>query len=188
MNYTKNAIIDAFWRLLEEKPYGKITVKDIVDCCQVNRNTFYYHFHDIPELLITTIRQNADDTIRLYAQYGSPADCLTPLIENCVTHKKAILSIYHSVHREDFQNELDRILMHVVTQYISTMANDAGSAISAADEKLFARFYKCALSGILLDWLNANMEYDLLIPFARICDLFKGAGALAFQRASIGTQ
>ena len=46
MNYTENAIKDAFWQLLEEKPYNKITVKDIVERCQVNRNTFYYHFHD----------------------------------------------------------------------------------------------------------------------------------------------
>lgn len=63
MNRTKNAIIDAFWLLLEEKPYNKITVKDIVERCQINRNTFYYHFHDIPELLETTIK---NDGVFLY--------------------------------------------------------------------------------------------------------------------------
>lgn len=41
---TKEIIRDAFWELLEEKPYNKITVQDIVNRCQVNRNTFYYHF------------------------------------------------------------------------------------------------------------------------------------------------
>lgn len=51
MNHTRAAIINAFWQLLDEKPYNKITVKNIVERCQVNRNTFYYHFHDIPELL-----------------------------------------------------------------------------------------------------------------------------------------
>lgn len=40
MNHTKSAIIDAFWQLLEERPYTKITVRDIVELCQVNRNTF----------------------------------------------------------------------------------------------------------------------------------------------------
>ncbi len=29
MNRTKIAIIDSFWQLLDEKPYSKITVKDI---------------------------------------------------------------------------------------------------------------------------------------------------------------
>lgn len=55
-NFTKKAIIEAFWKLLEEKPYNKITVKEIVDSCQINRNTFYYHFHDIPDLLEQIIR------------------------------------------------------------------------------------------------------------------------------------
>ena len=44
MNRTKLAIVDTFWQLLEEKSYHKITVQDIVDRCQVNRNTFYYYF------------------------------------------------------------------------------------------------------------------------------------------------
>lgn len=48
---TKEIIRDAFWELLEEKPYNKITVQDIVNRCQVNRNTFYYHFQNIPALM-----------------------------------------------------------------------------------------------------------------------------------------
>lgn len=51
MNRTELVIAKAFWQLLEEKPYSKITVKNIVERCEINRNTFYYHFHDIPDLL-----------------------------------------------------------------------------------------------------------------------------------------
>ena len=50
MNRTKLAIVDTLWQLLEEKSYHKITVQDIVDHCRVNRNTFDYHFQDIPSL------------------------------------------------------------------------------------------------------------------------------------------
>ena len=38
--FTRNAIIDAFLQLLDERPLSKITVKDIVDACGINRNTF----------------------------------------------------------------------------------------------------------------------------------------------------
>ena len=44
MEQTRGAIIKAFGQLLEEKPMNKITVKDIVERCGINRNTFYYHF------------------------------------------------------------------------------------------------------------------------------------------------
>lgn len=55
MVQTKKIIKDAFWELLEEKPYNKITVRDIVNRCCVNRNTFYYYFQDIPTLMVDSI-------------------------------------------------------------------------------------------------------------------------------------
>lgn len=50
-NFTKQAIKAAFLELLDEKPLNKISVRDIVERCGINRNSFYYHFQDIPSLL-----------------------------------------------------------------------------------------------------------------------------------------
>ena len=50
-NFTKMAIKATFIKLLNERPLNRITVKDIVEECGVNRNSFYYHFEDIPALL-----------------------------------------------------------------------------------------------------------------------------------------
>ena len=41
--FTKKAIEIALFKLLNEKPLSKITVKDIVEECGINRNSFYYH-------------------------------------------------------------------------------------------------------------------------------------------------
>ena len=49
---TREALKSALLRLLEERPLREITVKDLVQSCGVNRNTFYYHFKDIPALLV----------------------------------------------------------------------------------------------------------------------------------------
>ena len=43
-NFTKIAIQQSFLRLLSQRPITKITVKDIVEDCGINRNSFYYHF------------------------------------------------------------------------------------------------------------------------------------------------
>ena len=50
-NTTKMAISYAFKELLLEKPYNKITVNDISERCGINRQTFYYHFLDIPNMV-----------------------------------------------------------------------------------------------------------------------------------------
>ncbi len=48
---TKRAIKTSFLKLLNAKMLDKITVKDIVEDCGINRNTFYYHFEDVYALL-----------------------------------------------------------------------------------------------------------------------------------------
>ena len=50
---TKQAIIDSFLYLAGKKSPDKITVRDIVDDCGVNRNTFYYYFQDIYAVMET---------------------------------------------------------------------------------------------------------------------------------------
>ena len=46
--YTKQAIKNSFLKLLNDRPLNQVTVKAIVEDCGINRNTFYYHFTDIP--------------------------------------------------------------------------------------------------------------------------------------------
>ena len=59
-DYTKTAIKAAFIRLLNERPLNKISVKSIVDICNISRNTFYYHYQDIPSLLEEIIIEAAN--------------------------------------------------------------------------------------------------------------------------------
>ena len=41
-SFTKDAIKKTLLQLLNERPLAQITVKDIVQTCGINRNTFYY--------------------------------------------------------------------------------------------------------------------------------------------------
>ena len=141
MNRTEKDISDAFWQILEEKPYNRITVKDIVDRCQVNRNTFYYHFEDIPSLTEYTIQDWADEIIQQHYKFGSPASCIIPLIQGCIKRKGAILHIYRSVHREAFMHYLDEINRHIVKAYVEYAAGEA--TVSTEDRDALLWFYKC---------------------------------------------
>lgn len=48
---TKRALAASLKKLLSDKPLDKITVTDIAEDCGVNRQTFYYHFQDIYDLV-----------------------------------------------------------------------------------------------------------------------------------------
>ncbi|MBR0412941.1 MAG: TetR family transcriptional regulator [Eubacterium sp.] len=48
---TKDAIVSAFLTLVEREEFDRITVTDLVEMCDISRQTFYYHFDDIDQML-----------------------------------------------------------------------------------------------------------------------------------------
>ena len=51
MSDTKRKLATALKELLQEKPLKKITIQDIVERGHMTRQSFYYHFQDIYEVL-----------------------------------------------------------------------------------------------------------------------------------------
>lgn len=45
----------AFWDILAEKPYAKISVGEIARQAQINKNAFYYHFDNLDDLAKTAV-------------------------------------------------------------------------------------------------------------------------------------
>src|SRR5262249_28064743 len=52
---TQNLLHEALASLIREKPYDSIVVKEILDRANVGRSTFYTHFRDKDELLVSSI-------------------------------------------------------------------------------------------------------------------------------------
>lgn len=61
---TEELIVQAVERLLMQKKVKKLTVKDIVEECGITRQTFYYHFRDIPDLLKWVLERNTDQLLK----------------------------------------------------------------------------------------------------------------------------
>ena len=62
-NHTKQLLAESLKELLTHKPVDKITVKEIVAGCGVNRQTFYYNFHDIYDLMEWILLEDARQII-----------------------------------------------------------------------------------------------------------------------------
>lgn len=177
MRNTKALIADAFAQLLEKKPYRRITVRDIVERCGVNRNTFYRYYQDIPSLLQALVQEKGDWLIENYCRRGQPMHCIRPLIQYSLDHRRAVLHVYRSLPREEFQTGLSRIAGSLVESYFEK----AGIAptIPPEDRALLMRFYRCAMVGSALDWLEGGMETDLLAEAEFLCRLMEQSGQQA---------
>ena len=179
-NFTKKAIKDTFLSLLDERPFSRITVKDIVEACGINRNSFYYHFQDIPALAEATMAAWVDDIVKLHFQFGNPQECLTPLVEGCIARKRAILHIYRSVQRDVFLRHLRSMIRHAVGMYAEGVKSTLGADLETLP--VLCHFYQCAGMGLVLDWLDQDMGYDMSEFLEVVCVLFQGTSHKALLR------
>lgn len=60
---TKKMLAETLLSLLQSKSLSKITVSEIVNTCQINRKTFYYHFTDVYALFEWYLEQEMETAL-----------------------------------------------------------------------------------------------------------------------------
>lgn len=170
--FTKKAITESFIKLLNEKPLDKITVKDIVEDCGINRNTFYYYYQDIYALLDELFLAETDRTLLDATDYSTLQQTLLAATAFVRENRRAIYHIYKSISRE----RLEQYLYDVSDQLLLRMVHSLtqGLEVSEGDIRLVSDFYKYALVGMVLDWLNGNMQKDADEAIRRLGVLLEG--------------
>lgn len=171
-NFTRKAIQETFISLLNERPLKQITVKDIVDACGINRNTFYYHFADIPALLEAIIKEETDHVISGHSDVTSFEECLTIGVQYILKNRRAMLHIHNSVNREIMERSLMRLCEYMVRTYLRTAFGEL--SIVKEDLEALVTAYKCQAFGLLIDWMNSGLNDDFENTLLRLCELRKG--------------
>lgn len=179
-NFTKQAIKASFLKLLNEHPLNQISVRNIVEDCGINRNSFYYHFHDIPSLIEEIVTDAADSLIQQYPNISSIDEGFDAAFHFTLSNKKAILHIYHSVNRNIYEQYLMRICEYVVTTYFNTVFGK--SAAKEEDRSILILFTKCELYGVFTDWINNGMPDDAIDKLHHLLSLCHGLSHEMIQR------
>lgn len=168
-NFTKDAIKESFLNLLEIKPYNQITVKDVVDECGINRNTFYYHFADLPALFEEILDEQMDMLINEDSDISNLEESFNHAVKFVMDNKKAIYHIYNSINRDIFERYLMRVCDHVVKKYERKAFEN--SSITDRDKKLIEKHYKYVLFGASIDWLESGMKSDIQGDIHTLCKI-----------------
>ncbi len=180
-NFTKQAIEAAFMKLLNDKPLNKISVRDIVEECGINRNSFYYHFQDIPSLLEEIITANTDRLIEEYPSISSLDECFEVAFHFAEKNRSAVMHIYHSVSRDLFETGAMKLCEYAVTTYIDTAFPQ--HQLPEADRQAVIRFIKCQLFGMCIDWISGGMQDEALEELRRMSRLCHGLPELILERS-----
>ncbi len=181
-NFTRNAIKTSFMKLLNERPLNQITIKDIVEDCGINRNSFYYHFADLPALIEEIVKEDIDRMIREHPAIESFEECLDVAIAFGLQNKRAAYHIYQSVNRDILEKHLLNMCQYAVTTYIDTMFSDV--PVKAENKALIIRYFKCECFGQIIEWMNHGMKEDIFEQFHQFCRLSKGMAEELLRRGA----
>lgn len=173
LQYTKNRIYECALKMAEKKTLNKITVRDIVSECEITRNTFYYHFHDLNDVYVSFVDSKIDEMIKCADKDTETA--FFNFIELAVGYKRVWLNLYKSIGHERLSEFVSQKIKRLIMMSISKSYDI--NTIPALDLEIICTFYEEAIFGILVHWLK-DSRFDskdkLKYSLERIRILFDG--------------
>lgn len=154
--HTKRALADSLRKLLAHRPLDKITVRDIVEDCGVNRQTFYYHFRDIYDLLEWISKDIIERMIKdRRIDYDNWTCGIDYIVEQMMKDRQLILNVYYSVSHEAvslfIKQWIDPLVMSIVDQ------ESAGLHVSEEDKQFVVKLFTLAITGFFTEWIENKM-------------------------------
>lgn len=177
---TKKALAHSLKQVMQELPLSKITVKQIVNHCGVNRQTFYYHFQDIYDLLGWIYQTEAIDNLSPFRSYHTWTQGLYTIFTYIENNRVFCLNTLHSLAR----SHLDSYLYAATYDLMLGVVHEVSSGMRVADEdkSFLANFYTLAFTGLVIQWMQDGMKEPPSLIVERLSELMEGNFERALQR------
>ena len=107
----------AFVKMLRTRSMDDITVIEVCEKAGVNRQSFYYHFKDMGELLDFIIKNKLEMYLPKDKIVGKWPEQLEKVLAYSKKHRKIILNIYHSDYQAKF--------IGIIKNYAGELSKDA---------------------------------------------------------------
>lgn len=113
---TKNQIKDSLLQLLEEKHIDKISVKELCEVADINRGTFYFHYHDIYELLTELENEFLKDFQDVIShQYETPLAAITSILDYMDENATFMLRVIDNKTGDHFVTTIQKTFEHHIS-------------------------------------------------------------------------
>ena len=150
--FTRQAIMFCLLKLLEEKSIDKITVKDICEACEINRNTFYYYYSDIYQVLEELMRYETEESLAEKEGKESFYEEYLRRYHLVLENKKAVYHVYDSKNRALVLTYFYTITEDFVKKHVLKEAE--GKNVSPEQLQFVIDFYSNSMIGNILRWLK----------------------------------
>lgn len=169
-DYTKKMIMENLISLLNRIPLNKITVGKLAEECGINRNTIYYHFKDLNDI-IDTIFETRLQKVLDESEDMSWEDSFIEEMQFAIDNKTEIFHIYNSISRKTLSDYLYKKSGQIMRTYIENVDKEIHA--KKDDKEIIIKFFQSAITDLIIRWLNSGMDEDIEEKIKRIGFLLK---------------
>lgn len=180
---TKKVIADSFAKLMERTSLSKISIQSIVDECGLNRQTFYYHFKDILDLIEWIFCVDGFEKEQKGIAFWSWEKGLDGICAHLQKNSAYYLKIFHSNARMPMETIIRAKIFELLCGAVDLRCRPG--SVSEKEQRMIADFYTCAVVGQLFQWIDGGMTARAEEFCAQIRLLMEGALDAAIQKYSL---
>lgn len=153
----KETIAEAVHTLLMDRHVKKLTVKDIVDECQITRQAFYYHFEDIPALFRWVLEKEKERIMQIALEQKDPEEGLRYFFLMAVHAAPCVKKVMQS----NYGDALDHLLTEYAYLLFEQIVEREGlyPTLTRAELKFVLRYHSQAILGIIRNWTDEDLEH-----------------------------
>ncbi|MEG2198980.1 MAG: TetR/AcrR family transcriptional regulator C-terminal domain-containing protein [Anaerovorax sp.] len=153
---TKMKIALSFQELTQTKPIKKISIQEIVSKCGLNRQTFYYHFQDIYDLINWIAQEISVAAFESKLETCGWNAALEEILLSIQENKVFYLNIYKFLGYQrvvhDYREEIKSVIIKIVKE------KSKNTAITPDAIKSIAEFYAPGVIHMILKWVRSDFK------------------------------
>lgn len=153
---TKKVLASSLKGLMKKKPLKKITIKDIVSDCDVNRQTFYYHFQDIYDLVDWIYKTEVIDNISEYKTYKKWKEGFLGIFHYIEDNESFCMNTLDSLGKDHLANFLYNNTFDLLISVVNEISE--GMDVLDEDKEFIANFYTYAFVSLVIMWMKDGMK------------------------------
>lgn len=162
----KRMIAQTYADMVKHGNVDKITVKALIEACHISRQTFYYHFQDIMDVLEWSVRESTQTLVEQSLQTDSLREVLRIFIAFSAERYPMLRKLLESQRRA----QIEQIMFDAAKAYLEELARHKQKdlPLNYAAHEVLLWYNASGLVGILLqycgkpdldrEWLAAQLE------------------------------
>ena len=157
---TKKEFVAALKKLMAVKPINKITVRELVAECGMNRNSFYYHFEDIYALFKWMVEAEAVEIVKQYDFLMNYHEVIHFVLDYVENNQYLLSNAYNAIGQTGLKQFLYLDFISCMDSLLEQGCQRQGVTLDAEYRKFLCAFYTEAIAGTLLDYIIHPQDHS----------------------------